>query len=196
MSGHRLISCFFCLLVCLFLGLFAYPASGSEVKGSTGSISVGMDLPQFKLEAPSSEKDKQYLGLKNSKDFSLSEVPAKLIVFEVFSVYCPHCKKNAGKLNKLYNLIQQDSELSQGIKMIGMSTGSRHDKTEKWKETLKIPFPLFSDPYSKVFKEFGRPPVPLTFVATGSGKVLYTHGGVIENEEDLFRFLKKSLKEQ
>jgi hypothetical protein len=28
-----------------------------------------------------------------------------------------------------------------------MSTGSRYDKTEKWKETLKVPFPLFSDPY-------------------------------------------------
>jgi peroxiredoxin len=196
MSGHRLISCFFCLMVCLFLGLSAYPASGSEVKGSTGSISVGMDLPQFKLDAPDSDKDKQYLGLKNSKDFSLSEIPAKLIVFEVFSVYCPHCKKNAGQLNKLYNLIQQDSELSQGVKMIAMSTGSRYDKTEKWKETLKVPFPLFSDPYSKVFKEFGSPPVPVTFVATNSGKVLYTHGGVIENEEDLFRFLKESFKEQ
>jgi peroxiredoxin len=196
MSGHRLISCFFCLMVCLFLGLSAYPASGSEVKGSTGSISVGMDLPQFKLDAPDSDKDKQYLGLKNSKDFSLSEIPAKLIIFEIFSVYCPHCKKNAGQLNKLYNLIQQDPELSQGVKMIAMSTGTRYDKTEKWKETLKVPFPLFSDPYTKIFKQFGQPPVPVTFVATGSGKVLYTHGGVIENEEDLYRFLKKSLKEQ
>jgi len=183
-------------MVCLFLGLSGYPANGSEEKVSTGSISVGMDLPQFKLDAPSSEKDKLYLGLKNSKDFSLSEIPAKLIVFEIFSVYCPHCKKNAGKLNKLYNLIQQDSELSQGIKMIGLSTGAPHDKTVKWKETLKVPFPLFSDPYTKIHKKFGQPPVPVTFVATNSGKVLYTHGGVIENEEDLFRFLKKSITEQ
>jgi peroxiredoxin len=196
MSGHSLIRCFCCLMVCIFLCLSGYPADGSEEKGATGTISVGKDLPQFKLKAPRSDKDKQYLGLKNSKDFSLSEIPAKLIVFEIFSVYCPHCKKNAGQLNKLYNLIQQDPELSQATKMIAMSTGTREDKTDKWKETLEVPFPLFSDPYSKVFKEFGSPPVPVTFVATNSGKVLYTHGGVIENEEDLFRFLKESLKEQ
>jgi peroxiredoxin len=196
MSGHSLIRCFCCLMVCIFLCLSGYPADGSEEKGATGTISVGMDLPQFKLNAPRSEKDKQYLALKNSKTFSLSDIPAKLIVFEIFSVYCPHCKKNAGKLNNLYNLIQQDPELSQTIKMIGLSSGSYQDKTDKWKETLKVPFPLFSDPYTEIFKEFGRPPVPLTFVATGSGKVLYTHGGVIKNEEDLFRFLKKSIKEQ
>ena len=126
----------------------------------------------------------------------MSEIPAKLIVFEIFSVYCSHCRKNAGQLNKLYSLSQQDSELSQYVKVIAMSTGSRHDKTEKWKETLEVPFPLFSDPYSKVFNEFGRPPVPLTLVATSSGKIVYTHGGVMDNEEDLFRFLKKSLTEQ
>lgn len=196
MNGLSMIRRFCCLIVCMFLGLSAYPAIGSEEKVATGSISVGMDLPQFKLDAPKSEKDTQYLGLKDSKTFSLSDIPAKLIVFEIFSVYCSHCKKNAGKLNNLYNLIQQDSELSQAIKMIGMSTGSYPDKTDKWKETLKVPFPLFSDPYTQIFKQLGQPPVPLTYVATNSGKVLHIHGGVIKNEEDLFRFLKKCIKEQ
>ena len=70
MGGHNLFRYSFCLMICMFLGLSAYPASESEGKVATGAISVGMDLPQFKLDAPSSEKDKQYLGLKDSKDFS------------------------------------------------------------------------------------------------------------------------------
>jgi peroxiredoxin len=180
----------------VILGLSGFADSGFAQKMAGGSVSVGKDLPQFELKAPRSDKDKQYLGLTSSKDFALTAIPAKLIVFEIFSVYCSHCKKQAGKLNKLYSLIQQDAELSQNIKMLAMSTGTRDDKTEKWKETLEVPFPLFSDPYSKVFNKFGRPPVPLTLVATDNGKIVYTHGGVMDNEEDIFRFLKKSLAEQ
>jgi peroxiredoxin len=156
---------------------------------------VGKDLPKFTLNAPGSEKERQYLSLTNSKTFSLSEIPTKLIVLEIFSVYCPHCKIQADKLNKLYDLILQNSGLSQDIKMIGIATGADQTRTDKWKKNLKVPFPLFSDPETEIWKKFGQPGVPYTLLVTNSGKVLSIHSGTTKDVENLFRHIKKCHKE-
>lgn len=188
----------FCCFVslCVLLGLCSYPAFGSEGKKESQPISVGMDLPQFMLNAPASEKEKQYLALKNPKPFSLSEIPAKVMVVEIFSVYCPHCQKQAPKLNKVYNLINKDSELTQDIKMIGIAAGADQSKTDKWKATFHIPFPLFADPKTEIWEKFGKPGVPLTLVVTSTGKVASTHAGETEDIEEFFRQIKKLHKQQ
>ena len=184
----------FCLIVCFLLGLAGYLVQGSEAKETSGAISAGMDLPQFKLDTPRAEKDRQYLGLKKSKTFSLSEIPAKLIVLEIFSVYCSHCKKQAGKLNMLYNLIHHNPEFSKDIKMISISTGADRGKTANWKKALEVPFTVIADPYTEIHQKLGKPGVPLTLVVRNSGRVVSTHTGVTEDVEEFFRTLKELLK--
>jgi len=195
MKKRQLIRRFVCLIVCFFLGLSGYPAYGSGGEEATQTISVGNDLPKFTLDAPGSEKEKQYLALINPKTFSLLEIPAKLIVLEIFSVFCPHCKMQADKLNKLYDLINQNSELSHDIKMIGIAAGADQTMTGKWKKNLKVPFPLFADPKFEIFKKFGQPGVPYTLVVTNSGKVMSIHSGTTKDVENFFRHIKKCHKE-
>ena len=178
----------------LLLGLSGYHVHESDAKEASGAISAGMDLPQFELDTPHADKDRQYLGLKKSKTFSLSEIPAKLIVLEIFSVYCPHCKKQAGNLNKLYHLVHHNPEISKDIKMISIATGSDRGKAANWKKTLEVPFPVIADPYIEIHKKLGKPGVPLTLVIKNSGKVMSTHTGVTEDVDELLRSLKKFLE--
>ena len=113
------------LLVFIILRITGGPAYGTEEEGDDRGVSVGMILPKIELPPPGSEKDQQYLGLKDLEAFSFSAISSKLIVLEIFSVYCPHCRMQAPKLNKLYNLIHHEPELSSRIKIIGIATARK-----------------------------------------------------------------------
>ena len=99
----------------------AFPVFGSDEEPASKPIGAGTKMPRITLDAPESEKDREYLALKNQEAFSLSQVPAKLFVLELFSVHCAHCRKQASKLNEIYRLIQQDHELMRSIRMIGIA---------------------------------------------------------------------------
>jgi len=188
---------FFCLAVCISLGLSCYPAYGAqEAEETKPTISTGMNLPQFKLDAPGTVKEQQYLGLKDRKPFYLSQIPARLIVLEIFSFYCPHCRNQAPKLNKLYKFIQQNRDLSNDIKMIGITAAGDHKLVDKWKTSLHVPFPVFPDADTAIWKELGKPGVPCTLVMNKTGKILSIHDGVTEDIEEFFRQIKKFHKQQ
>jgi hypothetical protein len=65
----------------MFFGLICYSVHAAE----TGSIPVGTTLPGFKLEAPTAEPDREYLGLKGSDPFTLSQVSGKLVIIDFFN---------------------------------------------------------------------------------------------------------------
>jgi len=196
MNQKKMMRCFSCLACLIFIGLCDYPTHAAEEESKPEVVSAGMKLPQITLDAPGSEKDMEYLSLKDPKPFSLPQVPAKLIVLEIFSVYCPHCRNQAPKLNKIYRLIQKDMELSPNIKMIGIAAGADQNKTDKWKATFRIPFPLFADSKTDIWKKLGKPGVPYTLLVSSRGKVLSTHSGVTENTDKFFRHIKDVLKQQ
>lgn len=66
------------------LGLFflSHSAHGAVA----GSIPVGTTVPPFKLEAPTAEADQDYLGLKGSEPFTLSQVSGKMVLIEFLGV--------------------------------------------------------------------------------------------------------------
>ena len=180
---------------CIFWGLSCSLAYGTDEKTASETITAGMKLPQITLDAPASEKDVKYLALKDSKPFSLSQIPARLIVLEILSVYCKHCPKQAPKLNRIYKLIQQDADLSHDIKMIGIAVGDQR-KVAKWKAKLHVPFPLFVDAKGAKWERLGKPGVPLTLLVTNNGKILSTHPGVTKDIDEFFRHIKKVFKQQ
>jgi len=167
-------------------------AVSREVESEPGNgIVPGTHLPEFVLNAPSSINDQKYLGLSERKPFSLSKVCAKIIVLEIFSIYCPHCRKQAPMLNKIYHLIKQDAELFRGIKMVGIGAGCTASQLAGWKSAFHVPFPLFHDPNGDVWKKLGKPGVPCTLVLSTEGKVLAVHFGPTEKIEEFFVQLKK-----
>ena len=85
------------------------------------AMSPGGTLPGFQIPMPDSPEIKAYLGVKGAPTFSLSQVPAKLLVVEFFDVFCLVCQKDAPILNRLYKFIQEDQDLSKNIKMVGFA---------------------------------------------------------------------------
>ena len=74
--------CFLGFVLLMFLSLAFYSAHAAEV----GSIPVGTTLPGFKLDAPPSKADQEYLGLKGPDPFTLSQMSGKLVIIEFMSV--------------------------------------------------------------------------------------------------------------
>lgn len=196
MGKKTLVICFLAFLVSIYMSLSSTLAFGNKQENSVKTISIGMNLPQVALDLQGSSDKKKYLGLEDFESFSFSQISAKIIVLEIFSFYCPHCRNQAPVLNKIYNFIQQDPALTKGIKMIGVAAGTDQSKVDVWKTTLHVPFPLFPDPETTIWQKFGKPGVPCTLIATKSGKVLAVHYGASEDPEKLFRQIKNFYEEQ
>jgi peroxiredoxin len=191
MNKSKLTGFLSALIVCICWGISCPFSFGDDSPEEFKLISAGMKIPQFVLHPPGSVEDQKYLGLKDPNPFSIDHISAKIVILEVFSFYCPHCRNLAPAMNKLYGFIQQDTKLSNDIKMIGIGAGTEKSKTDLWKTSMRVPFPLFSDADTSIWKKLGKPGLPCTLVVSKSGEVLITHFGVIEDIEAFFSSIKE-----
>jgi peroxiredoxin len=174
-------------VVSLLAGLILF----TDVSYGAEKVSPGATLPRFTLSAPDDPEIQQYLGLKSLKSFTLSQIPAKFMLIEFFSLYCPICHKQAPSANKIYKVIRQDPALNKDIKMIGIGTGNNEREVEAFKTNLRVPFPLFPDLDFKIHKKIGEPRTPFTILTTNKGKVLLIHSGVVEDTDEFIGKIKK-----
>ena len=176
------------LVICILLSM-----SCSLVYAGMG-IAPGSTLPEFEIEMPALPEIQASLGIKGGRAFSLSQIQAKLIVLEFFSIFCHKCHQNALIANQLYNSIKEDKELSKNIKMIGIGLASKSKEIAVYKQKFKVEFPLFPDPQKKVRIKSRVKHVPLTIVVDKSGKVLVSHLGVIRNLDAFLGKIRKHNK--
>jgi len=113
-------------------------------------LAPGGTLPEFEIKMPTLPEIHASLGIKGGRAFSLSQIQAKLIVLEFFSVFCHKCHQNAPIANQLYNSIEEDKELSRNIKMIGIGLASKSKEIAVYKQKFNVEFPLFSDPQKRL----------------------------------------------
>lgn len=178
-----------CVMLLFFLSLSCSPTFAG---GFGKAIAVGEAVPQFSLDAPKSVKEQKYLGLQNTEPFSLSQLPAKLILVEIFSTLCSTCKKSAPGMNKLFKYIQNDKKLSNDLKMIAIAQGDNEAKVGAWRKKYNVKFPLFPDQKRVVFRKFGTPGTPYTvLINNGNAIVLYAHGGQIKDIGEFLGELRK-----
>ena len=52
---------------------------------------VGQLLVEIRLPTPESPEQRGYLGLAPEGDFTPNQITSKLLIIEIFSMYCPHC---------------------------------------------------------------------------------------------------------
>jgi hypothetical protein len=69
------------LLAGLMLVSYTYSAYGAE----SPAMPVGTQLPKFTIGTPNSPQTQKYLGLKDDKPFTLSQINAKLVMIEFFN---------------------------------------------------------------------------------------------------------------
>jgi peroxiredoxin len=139
---------------------------------------------------------RKYLGLTEKGPFKWSQIPAKLLVLEFYSLYCPVCQRQAPKINKIYSFIQDDPALEKDIKVLGVGLTNKPKEIDVYRKTFRIKFPLIADPEKAITNTTGIEDIPLTLVIDKNGKVLMSHLGAVKSPDTFVKELKEYLKKQ
>jgi len=143
------------------------------------------------MEVPLSADMQSYLGVKGSEfsSFTLNQINSKLVLVEFFSALCPDCHKNAPKVNRLYNIIENDTDLNSTIKMLGIAVGNDSKLVDVYKNKYNVKFPIITDPKSDIDNLLGNVGTPSIVLVDAQGKILFIHEGVIDDMDLLLEIL-------
>ncbi len=166
-------------LLALVLFAFAAPGMAADQPPREGEL-----FPDLKFPVPKSPEHTAYLGLdsKVGTSFRVGQVKAEVVIFEVFSMYCPHCQREAPSINILYNRIAERG-LEGRIKLIGLGAGNSPYEVDLFKSKYGIKFPLLPDTDLALHKALGEVRTPY-FIAVvlkpdGNRRVIYSKVGTI-----------------
>ena len=174
------------VLLTLLLSPLDMPAAGPPAGGT---------LPDFTLPLPVKGAERDYLGLSSRGNFTVSDIKAKVVLIEIFSMYCPFCQKDAPNVNKLYEAIETNPALRGKIKLIGIGVGNSVYEMDVFRKRYNVPFPLFPDADFTLHKLLGETRTPY-FIAVRinedrTHKVVYSKAG---NFGDVAPFLDNLVK--
>ncbi len=146
----------------------------------------GGKLPDIRLAIPADAGYMTYLGLKGEGTFSLPQIKASVVIVEIFSMYCPHCQREAPSVNDLYSKIQSSEKLKDKVKLVGIGVGNSPFEVEYFKKTYSVQFPLLSDGDFIIHKQLGEVRTPyfigIKILKDGSHTIFYSKlGGIADN---------------
>jgi peroxiredoxin len=147
---------------------------------------VGSPMPDFELPMLNNPADLQYLGLPASgKFFRINQVKAKVVIIQIYSMYCPYCQAEAPNVNRLYAGIENSPALKDKIKVIGIGAGNTQFEVITYKKKYAVVLPLVPDDDFKIHKIVGEVRTPY-FIAVklndgGKTEVIYSRLGALGN---------------
>ena len=172
-----------CLQLTIALVVLALPGMASAEKAPA----AGELLVDIRLEAPETPEERAYLGLTDSGSFNPTTIAGRLLVIEIFSMYCPHCQREAPAVNRLYQAIQASETLRGRVKMIGIGVGNSAYEVDHFRNHYQIAFPLFPDEDFIIHQSVGEVRTPFFIIAdigpNDQGRVLWTGAGNMDKVE-------------
>lgn len=156
-------------------------------------------LAKLAFEPPKTEQEKQYLGLSGTEKFTLPRIKARVIVVEVFSMYCPICQAEAENVNELHRLVESDAALKGKVKFLGVGAGNTPFEVNVFREKFNVAFALVPDDgfqFQKVSTGVLKTP---TFVVLSTDRrkgltVVETHVGRLGDVTKYLKTIKKAMK--
>jgi thiol-disulfide isomerase/thioredoxin len=166
--------------------MFAFPIFAASEPPAEGG-----PLPVIKLPIPKNPEQKNYLGLTGEGSFTIPKVKARVVIIEIFSMYCPYCQKEAPTVNELYNAVENNPDLKGKIKIIGIGAGNTPMEVDVFRKKYQIAFPLFPDVDYSIHKVCGEVRTPY-FIGVkindnGTHEVIYSKLGGLQ---DVNKFLE------
>jgi len=153
-------------------------------------------LPVINLPIPKSLDEKDYLGLSGDSLFKIPQIKAKVVIVEIFSMYCPYCQKDAPRINELYQMIENNPEFKTKIKLIGIGAGNSPYEVSVFKKTYAVPFPLFPDKDFVIHKVYGEVRTPYFFAVKinddGTHQVIHSQLGDFQGAESFLELILKA----
>lgn len=139
----------------------------------------------FSLPVPEDSKDREYLGLMPDKTFTLGQIRAKIVIVQIFSMYCPICQREVVDVNTMFNLAQKNPALSDRIRFVGIGAGNSAYEVDFYKNKYDVRFPLFSDADFSIHKQIKEVRTPhffgLRLDKDNNYTVFYSKSGEVED---------------
>ena len=76
------------LICCATFAICLLMATHSGLAFTNAPV-VGESLPTFKLPIPQGARAQRYLGLSGTGQFTIAQIKAKVVIVQIFSLYCP-----------------------------------------------------------------------------------------------------------
>ena len=137
-------------------------------------------FPAVAFPAPADRAAREYLGLAPDQELDLAQVPGRLVIVEFFNMYCPHCQKEAPRMNQLYKMIQ-DKGWGDKVKLLAIGARNSAFEVKVYAKHYKAPYPLVADPKLQSLKALGEVYTPHYVVilreASGGNRVIYSQSG-------------------
>ena len=169
-------------LAAMLIAVIVTASAAMPARAGESGPPLNKPLPAFELPSPRDAAQRRYLDLgQGRKTFSIGELRTGVVIIEVFNFYCPFCRREATRVNALYNLIQSDPQLDRDIKVIGIGAGNSVVEVNDFRKTFDVAFPLFPDNNFKIHKLLGKVRTPffiaVRIVPGGRPVVFYTRLG-------------------
>ncbi len=182
------------ILMLLFFSPWASFAGDSNGPPKSGDV-----FPDISLPLPEAAEHRAYLGLpEDAGSFKTECIKTRILIIEIFSMYCPHCQREAPEVNTFYESIVNNEALRDRIKMIGIGAGNSEYEVEVYRTTYNVAFPLFPDPDYKIHKRLGEVRTPYFFGiavnARGPDQVFYSELGGLDGAERFLEHIRESAK--
>ncbi len=158
-------------------------------------LQPGTIFPDIPLEGKITESHKNYLNLKGDGPWKINDLDADHIIIEVYSMYCPHCQKEAPAVNSFYDMLSESKECAD-IKFMGIAAGNSEFEIDFFKKKFGVEFPVFTDQDLNIHSEIGEPGTPHFFMLKKEGssyKIIISHEGPFESPEKFLKTIKDNL---
>jgi thiol-disulfide isomerase/thioredoxin len=184
------------ILMALVLITFSIPAHVFPVWAADKPPEKGEVLPVINLPVPKNPEERNYLGLSGSGLFKIPQIKARVVIVELFSMYCPFCQKDAPGVNELYRLIEKNADIKSKVKLIGIGAGNSPYEVAVFKKTYDVPFPLFPDKDFVIHKVCGEVRTPYYMVVKisedGTHEIVHTQLGNYPGPEPFLEIVLKA----
>jgi len=185
--GMKLLRIPVMLLILLCLSGYRLPAPFAQNTPAEGEM-----FPDLKLPLPSKMQDREYLKIDRGP-FLLSQIDTKVLIIEIFSIYCPICQKEAPVVNWLFRAISANPDIESRVKVLAIGAGNSLYEVDAFRNLFKVKFPLIPDGDFAVHRILGEVQTPYFFVLlkkpTGM-KVVYSREGGIEDAEAFLQLVR------
>ena len=86
--------------------------------------------------------------------------------------------------------------LNKDIKMMGVAAGNDNKQINVYKKQFRVSFPVVPDQKLEIVKLLGVPGTPYIIMIDKEGKVLMSHGGMIEDLDQMLKEIREIHKQQ